>query len=313
MNLPRLLCASALVPLVVACGGSSFQSGDTGSGDDSSSSGGTASSNDATTSSGNSGGTSSASGTTTTGSGTNGNSAGGTAASSTSGSATTGTGGGSGGVGGGSGGTGGSTCTLTCELARDANGNELCRCARPEEECEKDADCTLATNGGVCCGSCQDAYPKSVVDSEPCLVEPGGANDPKCEHPDCTNVLCPAIACPAAAYAACEERKCVPKYECPEGMLEENGRCVPPCHDNEDCVLATYAGNCCGGCPAAYNRYTVDQEECLVAEGDEVPERCRPDPKECSRVGCPQVLCVAPGEPVCQDDGHCESSPAPNL
>jgi hypothetical protein len=122
-------------------------------------------------------------------------------------------------------------------------------------------------------------------------------------------VLCPAIACLDAKYAACEENRCVTKYECPDGMIDDRGSCVPPCESNEDCTIATYHGACCGSCPGAYHRQTVEQQACLVEHGEPSPDNCQPDPKECSLVACPQVLCVEPGTATCGMDGRCVTQP----
>lgn len=270
---------------VSACGGSRFSS-DGHAGDSETSAGG--------------------SGANTYGSNTS--STGGVASSSTMSSSTDGTG-----TGGaettssattGSGGTGGTApCNLDCELARDEGGRVLCECAPQNGECMSDSDCDLATNLAECCPGCKQAYPKKLIDSEPCLVT-DGASDPKCERPECAEVFCPAAACAEPVYAACQQNKCVAKDACPDGTIEEYGHCVTPCESDDDCVIATQAGTCCESCPAAYNRQTVEREECLVAAGEEAPSQCKPT-QDCSVVLCPAVLCVAPGTATCQDDGRC--------
>ena len=303
------------VMAVSACGGSSFSS-EGGSEAGSGGSGGTANNGSNTSSDDTS--ASSATGS-SDGNTTSTSSAGGgpitSTASSTGGDGGTGTGGAASNDNGstsGSGGTGGaSPCTLTCERARDASGLEICECARQEHECTGDSDCGLATNLGKCCTGCKEAYPKELIDSEPCLASDGN-QDPNCEQPRCAEVPCPGAACVEPTHAACEQNRCVAKYECPDGTIDDHGHCVEPCDTDEDCVIATEAGNCCGSCPAAYHRQTVEQEECLVPYGEDTPEKCMPN-QDCSLVLCPELLCVEPGTAVCRDDGRCAVENGPDF
>lgn len=175
----------------------------------------------------------------------------------------------------------------------------------PDGSCRKDADCGLATNAAECCATCAAAYPNDVIASDPCLVAKGETDSKKCDTPVCTDVLCPAVVCDEPVAAVCKNRQCVATYECPEGTLLDRGSCVPPCTSHDDCVVATRSGDCCGGCPSAYHRQVVEADPCLVPSGKPAPEACLPDPEECSLVLCPDILCVEPGSPVCDERGMC--------
>jgi hypothetical protein len=199
-------------------------------------------------------------------------------------------------------------CPLSCELAEDSNGNELCSCKRPEVECETDADCVLANNLGACCSGCSDAWPADLVESEPCLVTAPDWSDADCETPDCTQTVCPAIACEQVRYATCEDHRCVGMYECPDGMVFDHGHCVSMCEENDECVIAWNAGSCCGGCPIPVHRQVLEEDPCMVPYGQEAPEECAPNPADCALVGCPDVLCLEPGAAVCAEGGVCGSS-----
>lgn len=291
----RIWGSTVLVAVLVGCGGSEFSSSSDGAGGDSAGSGGTAAGG---ASSG--GPTSAAGGTSSTGSGGDGSNV----SNTSSGTTTTGSGTDGAGGNGGGGTDGGPTCTLSCERAV-VNGERVCRCARDQEECEADTDCGLATNAGTCCSGCADAYPTDLIESEPCLLKPGESRSSSCEAPDCDHVQCPSIDCIAPVYAACEEKRCVPRYECPDGMVDSGGRCVPACTSHEDCVVAERVDTCCAACPSAEHRTVVEGEPCVVPYGEMPPPECTPDPKECALVLCPQVLCTAPGEAVCMENGRC--------
>lgn len=61
------------------------------------------------------------------------------------------------------------------------------------------------------------------------------------------------------------------------------------CTSDDDCVLAAVAGTCCGGCQEAFVKDWVEQEPCVVADGDAAPPAgCQPT--ECSG-GCPGYAC----------------------
>ncbi|HEY6726508.1 MAG TPA: hypothetical protein VI197_20880 [Polyangiaceae bacterium] len=290
---PRLAAAwLALAPALVACGsskhdfinddpevtsGSSGQASAAGNTDGSGGSGeaSTASGHDsgaASTMSG-AGGTGGSGSVSTSGSGAG---AGGTSAS-TSGGNTTGNGGD-----GGNGGVGGA----------------------PGRECRDDAECGLATNIAACCPECAAAYPTDVIADDPCLLGKGEKDSGKCEKAVCTDVLCPAIACEEPVHATCDAGKCVAEYECPDGTFLDRGSCVPRCTTNDECVIATRAGECCESCPDGYHRQALEQDACLVPAGKPAAA-CMPDPEECALILCPAVLCAAPGAAVCDDQGVC--------
>lgn len=205
---------------------------------------------------------------------------------------------------------GGETCTLTCPRRMDASGVELCEC-ESDGECINDDDCALATNIGQCCSTCQDAYPIETIESEPCIVRPGEQAPDSCQPQACTNVLCPAIACAQVFRAVCDGGQCAPAYDCGDGQMASGGRCVPPCENDSDCVMAEQAGSCCGSCAVPMHRQTVEDEPCLVEYGAEVPDQCKPDPQQCALVACPAVFCGDPGEAVCLDNGTCGSAGGP--
>ena len=269
----RIASTTALVATVSACGSSKSDFLNDDPRIDSANSGGSGTQGASTTGDDGSGGT--AQGSTTAG-----------ASSTTSGAASTG---GSGGAGasssatGTSGGTGGAS----------------------DRDCTRAADCGLATNAAECCAGCAAAYPKNAIADDPCLVAQGETDSEKCDAPVCTDVLCPAIACEEPVAVACKHGQCVVSYECPEGTLLDRGSCVPPCTTNDDCVVATPAGDCCGGCPSAYHRQVVEADACLVPSGKPAPKECLPDPEACSVVLCPDVLCVEPGSAVCNEQGMC--------
>jgi hypothetical protein len=177
-------------------------------------------------------------------------------------------------------------------------------------ECESDADCTLAINIGVCCSGCTQAWPSQLVETEPCLAGGPNYSGAGCETPDCTAAICPAIACEQMRYAACEDQRCVGKYECPAGMVFDHGHCVHPCEGKDDCAIAWQASSCCGGCPIPVSREVLALDQCMVPYGEEAPEECYPGTEECSLVGCPDILCLEPGEPVCTEDGVCGTNSA---
>lgn len=175
----------------------------------------------------------------------------------------------------------------------------------PDRDCTRAADCGLATNAAECCAGCAAAYPKAAIASDPCLVAKGETDSKSCQAPVCTDVLCPAIACEEPVGVACKHGQCVASFECPEGTLLDRGSCVPPCTSNDDCVVATPAGDCCGGCPSAYHRQVVEADACLVPSGKPAPQECLPDQQACAFVVCPDVLCVEPGSAVCDETGVC--------
>jgi len=171
--------------------------------------------------------------------------------------------------------------------------------------CRKDADCGLATNTSECCATCAAAYPNDVIANDPCLVAKGETDTKSCQAPVCTDVLCPAVVCEEPVSAVCKNGQCVATYECPEGTLLDRGSCVPPCETHDDCVVATPAGDCCGACPSAYHRQVVEDDPCLVPSGKPAPKECLPDQEACALVLCPEVLCVEPGSPICDEQGRC--------
>ncbi len=232
------------------------------------------------------------------------------AAAGTGGGATGGAGGGSGSGGSaGSGGTGGSDCTLTCELRR-VGGQPVCDCKRPDVECSNDADCVVGSNVGVCCGGCEDAYPRSIVEAEPCIVGRGEIGDTSMCQPACEEIACPAIACAALKGSQCQAGKCEPKYDCEPDEIDLGERCVPRCDDDGDCVIATFVGDCCGSCPDAYHREQVASDTCLITPGQPAPNECAPPPAVCQNVGCPDIACVDPSSmiPTCNPGGFCEAA-----
>ena len=139
--------------------------------------------------------------------------------------------------------------------------------------------------------------------SDPCLLGSGENDSGKCEP-----IVCPAVVCEPceeAVYASCEAGQCIAQSACPEGTIPDRGSCVPPCASNDDCVVATRVDSCCGGCPDAYHRQVLEADACLVPQGQSAPKACLPDPEECALVLCPDILCVGPGSPVCDEQGMC--------
>lgn len=175
----------------------------------------------------------------------------------------------------------------------------------PGRECRDDGDCGLATSIAACCPDCAAAYPAEVIADDPCLLGKGENDAGKCEKQVCTDVLCPAIACEEPVHAACDAGKCVAEYECPGGTFLDRGSCVPPCTSDDDCVIATHAGECCESCPDGYHRQALEHDACLIASGKPAPAACMPDPEECALILCPAVLCAGPGSPVCNEQGVC--------
>lgn len=297
---PRFAAAwLALVPAVVACGSSKsdfinddpeVSSGSGGSSSPSTAAG----SNDGTGGSGDvssAGGSDSGATSTTSGAGDTGGSGPGST---------------SGGGAGATGSAGGAASTSSASTTgRAGAGGAGGVGGAPSRECREDTDCGLATNIAACCPECAAAYPTDVIADDPCLLGKGENDAGKCEQPVCTDVLCPAIACEEPVHAACDAGKCVAEYECPLGTFLDRGSCVPRCTTNDDCVIATHAGECCESCPDAYHRQALEQDACLVPSGKPAPAACMPDPEECALILCPAVLCAGPGSAVCNEQGVC--------
>lgn len=229
----------------------------------------------------------------------------GTGGSGTGGSGTGGTAGA-----GASGGTGGGPpgCTLTCELA-EFEGMTICECKRPDVECVDNADCVVATNFGICCFGCEDAYPREVVEGEPCIAPRGRIVPPSCEPTNCEQEVCPAIACAAVKRAACDNGKCVAEFNCGPDEIDLGDRCVPKCTSSVECVIATRKNGCCEDCPEAYHASELANDSCIVPPLDPPPPGCLPSEDECRNVPCPDIACIDPTSltAVCTVDGFCEA------
>lgn len=297
-----LLCGAAawlaLAPGLVACGSTKYDFINDDPEVTSGSSGGTSSQ---TTTAGSNDGSGGSSDTTSASSAESGAASTTSGAGGNGGSGSTSTSSGTGaGVTGSSGGSSATSSANTTGRAGDGGVGGV-----PDGDCRDDADCGLATNIAACCVECAAAYPTDVIANDPCLLGKGENDARKCEQPVCTEVLCPAIACEEPVHAACDAGKCVAEYECPAGTFLDRGSCVPPCTSNDDCVIATHAGECCEDCPAAYHRQALEDDACLVPSDKPTPPACMPDPEECTLILCPAVLCAGPGSPVCDEQGVC--------
>lgn len=98
-----------------------------------------------------------------------------------------------------------------CEAKWETNCNELdCMSAPPlsrvaalvngqcqfTDECTTVEDCTIATDLRHCC-SCDQAYPKALLEVDPCLLTPNMASAPESCLPDCSAVRCDECQMPA--------------------------------------------------------------------------------------------------------------------
>lgn len=105
---------------------------------------------------------------------------------------------------------------------------------------------------------------------------------------------------------ACSPVACGP--ECRTYVVDGCEACYCPpaneCTMNEDCVLGSLTGICCGGCVQAFPREAASENACII-------ERYTPSNPacvgiECELVDCPAIACAAPSRAIC-DEGTCRA------
>lgn len=196
-------------------------------------------------------------------------------------------------------------CTLSCDLAQTDDGTPKCECSRQQGECSTDDDCVVAGNRGDCCGACNDAFPKSLVESEPCIVPVGEVVPPLCMPTPCDEP-CPPVSCQLVARALCETGRCVWSEQCLEGDVLVGQACYRACGSNADCIIAVRSGGCCDSCPRVELASWVEAGRCVIPVDQAIPDQCRPPPEscpgECQDLGCPDPASLTP---QCQPDGTC--------
>lgn len=201
-------------------------------------------------------------------------------------------------------------CTLACEFGfvRGPDGCELCECApEPDASCTDDSDCVLARNVTGCCG-CEQAHPRTRVDSETCLVERGEAPVAGC-LPDpevCAVIDC--AACEPVVRALCDGGTCAGSDTCGADDVVFRLGCVPRCGGHGDCTLAADYGSCCGGCSAVPTAF--DEADACWAERQSDSD-CAPAPGSCDDLGCPSPATdctLFGGRAMCMEDGSCRQT-----
>ncbi len=178
---------------------------------------------------------------------------------------------------------------------------------RNDIECEADSDCVVASDHRQCCVECASAFPRALADADPCLVTAYSLSPAGCEPGGCGGAACPDLSCSSPIRAACMGGRCVTAYTCNENEVERDGRCVPRCATESDCVSAQRVSGCCAGVCQAYPRAVVEAESCLVTAGEDQPSECAPPPMTCAAVDCADAPPCTDEMPVCMD-GQCTLS-----
>lgn len=164
----------------------------------------------------------------------------------------------------------------TC--ACSASGLACTRIACPPDE----GACVVAQRIDRCCMEWV-AISRAEAEADPCIVAlgeplPSGQAHSACQPEVCTDVLCPEQGPPSRVAQRIGDGPC---------------RFSDECNDNDDCVSAYDGARCCS-CAGAWPASLVQQESCIVEQGETAAQACG--------AVCVAVLCGAcpePSEPSC--------------